>query len=72
MEKIQSLDSGAGMNIPDLIFENLISVFWLQILTFFDADLGSCEPGFRDKHPRSATLVPPLMTFEILDQHLSC
>jgi hypothetical protein len=31
------------MNIPDLIFENLVpvSVFWVKILQFFDADLGS-------------------------------
>ncbi len=27
------------MNIPDLIFENLVSVFWVKkILKFFDAD----------------------------------
>jgi hypothetical protein len=29
------------MNIPDVIFENLVSVFWLKILKFFDADLWS-------------------------------
>jgi hypothetical protein len=30
------------MNIPDLIFENLLSVLWLKILKFFP---GSCQPG---------------------------
>jgi hypothetical protein len=53
------------MNIPDLIFENLVSVFRLKILKFFDADPGSCQSwirdgkigfGIRDKHPGSATL----------------
>jgi hypothetical protein len=42
------------MNIPDLIFENLVSVFWVKILKLFDADPdpGSCQPwsgyGIRD------------------------
>jgi hypothetical protein len=65
-------EPGSGMNIPDLIFENLVSVFVIKILTFFDADpdSGSCQPWIRDqgwkksdpaswirdKHPRSATL----------------
>jgi|LakMenEpi03Aug12_release.lakeMendotaPanAssembly.Ray.scaffolds.fasta_scaffold3314934_1 hypothetical protein len=31
-------DAGSGMNIPDLIFENLILVFWVKILKFFDVD----------------------------------
>jgi len=26
------------MDIPDLIFENLVSVFWVKILEFLDAD----------------------------------
>ncbi len=29
---------GSGKNIPDLIFENLVSVLRLKILTFLDAD----------------------------------
>jgi hypothetical protein len=41
-------DPGYGMNMPDLIFENLASVFGLKILKFFDADLGSCQPWIRD------------------------
>jgi hypothetical protein len=38
-------EPGSGMNIPDLIFESLLSVFWLKILKFFyaDPDLGSCQ-----------------------------
>jgi hypothetical protein len=38
-EKIQRQDPVSGMNIPDLIFENLISVYWVKkILKFFDVD----------------------------------
>jgi hypothetical protein len=36
------------MNIPDLVFENLVSVFGFKILKFFDADPGSCQPWIRD------------------------
>jgi hypothetical protein len=43
-KKIQIQDQGSGMNIPELIFENLASVFGLKILKFFDADSGSCQP----------------------------
>jgi hypothetical protein len=41
---------GSGMNIPDLIFENLLSVLWLKILKFFSADPnpGSFKNRFRD------------------------
>jgi hypothetical protein len=38
MEKIQSQDPGSGMNIPDLILKNLVSVFGLKIFKFFNAD----------------------------------
>ncbi len=31
-------EPGSGMNIPDLIFEILVSVFWFKILLLFDAD----------------------------------
>jgi hypothetical protein len=50
------------MNIQDLIFENLVSVFLVKIpiLKFFDADPepGSCQPWIRDpgwkkSHPGS-------------------
>jgi hypothetical protein len=44
--------SGFGMNIPDLVFENFVSVFELKILKTFDADpdpgsgiLSNLEPG---------------------------
>jgi hypothetical protein len=72
MEKIQSQDPGSSMNIPDLIFERLGSVFGLKILQFFDADTdpGSCQPWvrdgkyrIRDKHPGSATLILPDTNF---------
>jgi hypothetical protein len=38
MEKNPEPDKGFGMNIPDLIFENLVLVFGIKMLTFFDAD----------------------------------
>ncbi len=41
-----TLDPGSGMNIPDPIFENLVSVFGVKNTYFFDADpdSGSCQP----------------------------
>jgi hypothetical protein len=33
-------ESGSGMNNPNLISESL-AIFWVKILKFFDADLGS-------------------------------
>jgi hypothetical protein len=58
------------MNIPDLIYKNVLSVFfWVKkmVLKFFNADPdpGSCKPWIRDpgwknriraKHPGPATL----------------
>jgi hypothetical protein len=60
------------MNIPDHISFSLETMFWVKILKFFDADadpvpgsgdrfdLGSGmeKIRIRDKHPRSATLLP--------------
>jgi hypothetical protein len=40
MDKHPDLRSGSGVNIPDLIFENLVSVFWVKLLKFFYADTG--------------------------------
>jgi len=41
-------EPGSGINIPDLIFEKLLSVSWVKnryrYLKFFDADPGSCQP----------------------------
>jgi hypothetical protein len=39
-------DLGSGMNIQDLIFENLLSVFRVKILKFFNEnpDPGTCQP----------------------------
>jgi hypothetical protein len=48
MEKIEGQNSGSGMNIPNIIFENLVADFWVKILKIFDADpdLGSYQhPG---------------------------
>jgi hypothetical protein len=47
---IQSQDPGSGMNITDLIFENLVSVFGSKKFKFFDenSNLVSCQPWFRD------------------------
>jgi hypothetical protein len=49
------------MNIPDHIFESLVTIFWDKMLKFFDADpdpgrkkFGS---GILDKHPGSAILL---------------
>jgi hypothetical protein len=33
--------SGSGMNIPDHISESSVTLFWVKILKFFDADPGS-------------------------------
>ncbi len=46
------------MNNPDHIFESLETIFWVKILKFFDADLGSRMEKIRiqDKHPGFATL----------------
>jgi hypothetical protein len=33
--------SGSGMNNPDHISESLETIFWLTMLKFLDADLGS-------------------------------
>ncbi len=43
-EKNQDQDpgSGSGMNIPDHISESLETIWWVKILTFFDAD---ADPG---------------------------
>jgi hypothetical protein len=60
----QKSRSGSGMNIPDHIFENLDTIFWVKILKFCDADpesgsrnLYDPESGIwdgknRDKHTR--------------------
>jgi hypothetical protein len=54
------------VNNPDDISESLETNFWVKILIFFDADLGSKNSnaewkkfgsGINDKHPGSATLV---------------
>jgi hypothetical protein len=34
-------DQGSGMNNPDHISESLETIFWVNILKFFDADPGS-------------------------------
>ncbi len=68
------LDSGSGMgkksgsrfgmNNLDHISESLVTILWVKILKFFDADpggwkkFGSGMEKFRDKHPGSAILVP--------------
>jgi hypothetical protein len=31
-------DPGSGINIPDHIFESLVTMFWLKILNFFVTD----------------------------------
>ncbi len=54
------------MNNPVHISESLETIFWVKILTFFDADPGSGVEKFgfgmekiriRDKHPGSAILL---------------
>ena len=32
--------SGSGMNNPDHISERLVTIFWVKMLKFFDADPG--------------------------------
>jgi hypothetical protein len=64
MEKTPDRGSGIRDENPRS-FENLVSVFGLKVLKFFDADPGSCQPWIWDgkvgfwilnKHPGSATL----------------
>ncbi len=65
-------DPGSGMNIPELIFENFVSVFGLKYLNslmrIWSAKLSTLDRGSgmekiesgtwnRDKHPGSATLL---------------
>jgi hypothetical protein len=52
--------TGSGMNIPDLVFANLVSDFGLKILEFFDADpdqgsgiLSTLDPGSEINIPDS-------------------
>jgi hypothetical protein len=40
----QNSEPVSGMNISDLIFENLVFVFGITILKFFDADPGCPDP----------------------------
>jgi hypothetical protein len=48
-------DPRSGMNIPDLIFQNFVSVFWVKIKKFFNSlmqirirDLVNPGTGIRD------------------------
>ena len=49
-KKIHSQDPGSEINIPDFIFENLVSAFWVKNTKFFEADPdpGSGQPWIRD------------------------
>jgi hypothetical protein len=54
-------DPGFGMNIPDLIFENLLSVFWVTKIRIRDlvnpgSRIRDGKSRIRDKQPGSATL----------------
>jgi hypothetical protein len=51
-------ESGSGINNPDHISKSLETIFWIEILKFFDADPGSRmeKIRIRDKHSESATL----------------
>jgi hypothetical protein len=55
--------SGSGKNNPDHISVSLETIFWVEMLKFFDADPGWKKFGsgmekfrIRDKNPGSATL----------------
>jgi hypothetical protein len=43
-------EPGSGINIQDLFFDNIVSVFWVKknLAKFFDADPGSCRPWIWD------------------------
>jgi hypothetical protein len=60
MGKNQNPDPGSEseMKIPDHIFENLVTIFWVKILEFFDADLGWKNTGFyeNDLYSLSSTM----------------
>jgi hypothetical protein len=51
--------SGSGMNKPDHNSESLKTIFWVNILYFFDVDqgFGMEKRRIRDKHPGFATLL---------------
>jgi|688.fasta_scaffold195462_1 hypothetical protein len=55
-KKIQNQDARSGMIVPDLVFENLESVFCVKkgLLKFFDAYPypGYCHPWIRDLENR--------------------
>ncbi len=67
--KIQSQNPGSGMNVPDLILENLVSVFWVKnawcgsgILLTLDPGFGmeKIRSGILDKHPKIRNTVKNL------------
>jgi hypothetical protein len=64
----KNLDTGSRINIPDLIFENFVSVFWVKkylnsLSQIQVQDLVNPRSGIRDgkvgsgKHPGSAALL---------------
>jgi hypothetical protein len=54
VRKEKDPDPGSRINIPDLIFENMVAVFGLKMLKFFYAnpDPGSWKPWIRDGRSR--------------------
>jgi hypothetical protein len=58
--KNQDPDPGSGsrINLPDHISESLETIFWVQILKFFDADsdpgsgiFSTLDPGWKNSDP---------------------
>ncbi len=77
-KKIQNQVPGSGTNIPDLIFENLVLVFWVKILQFFCADLGPgsgilciLNPGWKKSNRGSCQQYQSFQFFCSRDRSLS-
>jgi hypothetical protein len=61
--------SRSGMNVPDLIFENLVSVFWLimRIRDLINPGSGIGKNRIRYKHPGSATMKSSVSKLPIME-----
>ncbi len=63
------------MNNPDHIFESLVTIFWIKILKFFDADPGSgmdknVDPGSGMEKIRTISGIRNTAFCICLDPHL--
>jgi hypothetical protein len=66
--------SGSGMNIPVHISERLETIFWVKVLTFFDADADVDVDADQDQDPESGIFLTqdPGWTSHIRNTALIC